>query len=169
MMAPPKTDKPIRETVLPEALAPDIAHILRQTLKTEALISAFQWLIGRIPETSDPTELAEHLADRYEQQVIRLKDGRYKDQLAIFRVGFSAKCIEIMPHFSMKMAQQGYNPQFLKIFFQKRLLANLMGISVADVERRARSSSLKMADYLSDQIHRLYPKCCVCAELKHKL
>ncbi len=169
MMAPSKSNTLQRKTVLPDTLSPEIAHILRQTLKTEALINAFQWLIGRIPETSNPTELAEHLAERYEQQVIRLKEGRYKDHLAIFRVGFAAKCIEILPLFSMKMAQMGYNPQFLKIFFQKRLLANLMGISVGDVERRARTSSLKMADYLNDQIHLLYPKCCVCAELKHKL
>ena len=157
-----------RPHVLPERLTPDLVVLLRQTLQINALVSALTWIVDRIPDSSEPLELAEHLADRYEQQMLRLKQESVKDNMSVFRAAFAVKCLEILPVFSMRMAQAGYNPLFLRIWFQKRLLAELMGITVADVERRARTSGTRISVYLSDQIAHLYPQTCLGKQLKEK-
>jgi hypothetical protein len=144
--------------VLPDKLPVEVVQLLRQTLQINALVSVFTWIVDHLADTHEPLELAEHLAERYEQQVLRLKHGAVKDYAPVFRVAFAVKSLEILPVFSMRLAQLGYNPLFLRIWFQKRLLADMVGISVIDVERRARASGMRTSDYLNDQIGRLYPQ-----------
>jgi hypothetical protein len=156
-----------RAHVLPDEIPTPVVHVLRQVLQINSLVSGFTWVMDRIAE-ANPIELAEHFVERYEQQILRLKGDMIKPYLPVFRVGLSVKCLEILPLFSMHMAQAGFNPLFLRIWFQKRLLSNLIGISVADIERRARASGLKMSDHLNDQIARLYPQTSVARHLGRK-
>lgn len=146
-----------RAHVLPDQISPEILQFIRQSVHANSLIGGFKWIMERLGET-DLIELTEHFLDRYEQQVVRLKGDLLKDNMPIFRVALYAKCMEVLPLFSNRLAQAGINPLFLRIWFQKRLLSILIGISVVDIERRARASGLKMPDYLTDQIGRLYPQ-----------
>ena len=165
MTPSPKTPVPgskrVARSVLPDAMPPEIVKLLKRTLQSQAIVAGLQWLVDHIPDGSDPTLAAEHLADQYEQQIRRLKVEDIEKYLPAFRVAFSLRCVEVLPLFSMKMANHGYNYIFVKIWLQKRALATMTGISITDVERRARTAGKKISAYLEDELHRVYPFTCL--------
>ena len=156
-----------RAHVLPEQIPPELLHFIRANIHAHSLASGFKWIMDRVGET-DPVELTEHFIERYEQQVLHLKGDLLKDNMPVFRVALYIKCMEVLPLFSSRLARAGINPLFLHIWFQKRLLSTLNGISVVDIERRARASGLKMPDYLNDQIARLYSQTALAKHLSKK-
>jgi len=138
-----------------ENLPPQVAKAIKRASQTQAILGGFSWIADRLDSSEDALELTEYYLKRYEDNVIRSKGEAMEPYRAVLRAELARKSMKVLPAFSGRFASHGVNTLFLHIWLQKRLLASVIGISVKDIERRARAAKRPIGDYLTDQISRL--------------
>ena len=62
-----------------------------------------------------------------------------------------------LPRFRMRLADKAYNYVFLDVWLKKNLLAEILGITLLNVERKIYLSGRKPPIFLDEELGRLLP------------
>ena len=145
-------------TVLPEKIIGEAGEFLKKALAVKPLAQNFEWVFDRYEKGGDFVALVAQFLDRYEMRLTELAGERLDGAAPALRAGLTYRMLYAMRPYRMRMANCAINPLFVETYLKKRLLADVMGIKMADVERRIQRTARKPIDYLNEELHILLPK-----------
>lgn len=143
---------------MPDDLPLPITSLLKKTINHRALESGYKWVLDHLPDTGDANDLMELFLKRYEDQIVKLSGNGLAEYRSALQAILTKKTLELLSINSRRFVDVGANPLFVRTWLQKRLLSVAIGISMDDIDRRARSVGRKLPDYLSDQISTIVDK-----------
>jgi hypothetical protein len=149
------------KVVLPDSLTPEAAKVLRQALHDEPIEKGFRWILKELSEETPVLHLAEQFLARYEEQIVRLRGHALDGYLSTFRVALSMRCLEVLHGFRMQFADKGVNPLFVQTWLWKKMVAEMVGVSLPQLDERIRNSGRKAPDFLKEQVEVLLPQTCL--------
>jgi len=147
--------------VVPAQLPPEVLRVFKLALTTDPIERGFRWILERMSEEHLPIELAEKFLIRYEDQIMALQGSVLDGYQPAFRAALISRCMGVLPFFQMRFAQKAFNTLFLQTWFQKQLIAALMGITYKDVEAKIRFSGRTAPRYLDLALTEFLPKTCI--------
>lgn len=148
-------------SVLPAELPGEARSALQQALEAKALSNIFGWIVQKLADNGDVYELMELYLKSYEERVIKVMGERLKDYRPVLNVAILFKCWQLLPASRKSLAAVGVNPQFMETWIKKRILAQLVDRSSADIEIALELYRERSASFLDDKINLLLPKTCL--------
>ncbi|HUT24191.1 MAG TPA: hypothetical protein VM492_07625 [Sumerlaeia bacterium] len=149
------------KVLLPDTLTPEASKVLRQALHDEPIEKGFHWVLKELSEEAPVLHLTEQFLTRYEEQIVRLRGHALDGYLSTFRVALAMRCLEVLHGFRMQFADKGVNPLFLQTWLWKKMVAEMAGITLPQLEEKIRNSGRKAPDFLKEQVETLLPQTCL--------
>lgn len=148
-------------TVLPAELPADARKALRRALGQKALAHNIKWVFERFGPEANFLELMDQFIQRYERQVGKAVSDDMNGYMPVLRAGLAYRLLDALKPYRMTLADQAVNPLFVETFLKKRLLAEMMGITTQDVQRKIMLSGRKPVDFLNEEVGALIPETCL--------
>ena len=145
------------KTVLPSKLPVNVAKQLQHCLQPAQIEKGFTWILNNANEENDLLTLTEVFLEHYEKEVLKRNNNILGDHLPVFRSALVAVFIIKLPRYRMNMADMAYNYVFMDTWLKKKLLAEIKGVTMRDVELGIYLSEAKPREFLSDKLKKLVP------------
>ncbi|MFW6303604.1 MAG: hypothetical protein ACOC2L_03195, partial [Candidatus Sumerlaeota bacterium] len=144
------------ELVVPARLPEDVDTVFRKAFHESQFVKGFQKILSKMENSEhSPVELTEAFLTSYEKQVKKLKPFEVDAAPNAFRAGCAWQMLRALPRFRMEFAEKGYNFVFLETYLKKRILAEVQGLTVRDIQRRITEDGHRPKIYLDDRLHEL--------------
>ncbi|MFW6303298.1 MAG: hypothetical protein ACOC2L_01640 [Candidatus Sumerlaeota bacterium] len=145
--------------IVPANLPESVDSVFRKAFHESQFAKGFQKILAKMDTTEQtPIELTEAFLQSYERQVKKLKPHEVDAAPNAFRAGCAWQMLQTLPRFRMEFAEKGYNFLFLEIYLKKRVLAEIQGLTVRDIQRRIIEDGHRPKIYLDDRLHELVPQ-----------
>ena len=147
-----------RRVVLPAKLPEHTQKFLKKALAAKPLAQNFTWVFKRYEAGSDFVGLVDQFLERYENQLTELAGAKIDGAKPLLRAGLSYRMLDALKPHRLRMADVAVNPLFVEVFLKKRLLAEVMGITITDIQRRIVMSGRRPMDFLNDELREVLPE-----------
>lgn len=137
-----------QKSILPRTLSPEVKKIASQISKGQDIEKGFRWILDKADQDNPILELAGEFVHRYQQQIQEKAGPHGKQNGPLLRAVLLQRCIQTLPYFRLRFADKAFNPLFLRTWFQKQLLATILGITERDVDLKIRHSGKTPIQYL---------------------
>lgn len=144
-------------TVLPAHLSEDTARFFQRALHSSQIDKGFGWILGKMSDENDPTVLVGQFMKRYEEQIAALRGPQFEAESgrAAFRAALAATMLRELPRYRLRFANRTYNSIFLETWLKKQLLAAILGLSPADIERKIFLSGRTAPVFVNGELQRI--------------
>ncbi len=148
-----------KNLVVPSKLAEEIDKVFKQAFHESQFEKGFAKIIESMDKTDDsPTEMADKFLKKYEKQIKKLRPTEIEAQTHAFRAGAAWMMLKVLPRFRRGFADKGYNFVFLETHLKKRIVCEIQGLSVRDINMQIRNDGHRPKVYLDDQMKHLVPE-----------
>lgn len=144
-------------TVLPPRLNEETGRFFQQALHGNQIDKGYTWILDKMSDENDPTSLAGQFMKRYEEQIAALRGPQLEAEgcRSAFRATLAATMLRDLPRYRLRFANRSYNAIFLETWLKKQLLAAILGLSSADIERKVFLSGRTAPVFVNGELQRL--------------
>lgn len=144
-------------TVLPPRLNEETGRFFQQALHGNQIDKGYTWILDKMSDENDPTSLAGQFMKRYEEQIAALRGPQLEAEgcRSAFRATLAATMLRELPRYRLRFANRSYNAIFLETWLKKQLLAAILGLSSADIERKVFLSGRTAPVFVNGELQRL--------------
>ncbi len=148
-----------KNLVVPSKLPENIEKVFMQAFHESQFEKGFERIIQFMDKSDEnPTAMADKFLKKYEKQVKKLRPTEIEAQPHAFRAGAAWMMLRVLPRFRMDFADKGYNFIFLETHLMKKIVCEIQGLSVRDINTRIRNDGHRPKVYLDDQMKHLVPE-----------